>query len=196
MFMFATTNKPNPLACWAYLRHRDAAEWASHDASERDKQRCVVINFLVAGRLPNGQSLVSGRWSIEFSYHTLGRLFSPQRSPLAFTPAQTIWVAHLLLLRSSISFLHAHPQVLLPVGDDGGLVLEAEEAEVDGQPHLFVVARSWLPEHMRSYLEPLPPAEDLDDMIGSFWLCPRPLRQFRPDGRVDIPDAMVEAVLR
>ena len=60
---------------------------------------------------------------------------------------------------------------------------------------MFVVARSWLPEHMRSYLEPLPVASDLDDAVGSFWLCPRPLRQFRPDGRVDIPDALA-AVLR
>jgi hypothetical protein len=195
-FMFSTTHKP-PLACWGYLRHRDAEDWAAHDAHERDRQRCIVINFLLAGKLPNGQTLVSGRWSLEVTYHTLGRLFSPQRSPLALTPAQTIWVAHALLLKSSVSFLHTHPSVLLPVGTDGGLVLEAQQVEVDGQPHMFVVARSWLPEHMKSsYIPTLPLASELSDAIGAFWLCPQPLRTFRPDGLVDIPDALAEALFR
>jgi hypothetical protein len=195
-FMFATTDRPNPLAGWAYLRHRDAATWAAHDAHERDRQECVVINFLVAGRLPNGQRFMNGRWSLEFSYHCLARLFSPQRSPLALTPLETIWRAHEVLLRGSAEFLHSRQQVRLPVGDDGALVIEIEAPEVDGHPHAFVIARSWLPAHMRSWLEPLPVAADLADALGAVWLCPEPLWQFRADGLVDIPDCLAQVLVQ
>jgi hypothetical protein len=37
---------------------------------------------------------------------------------------------------------------------------------------------------MRSHAKPLPPATDLSDTIGAFWMVPLPLRKYRDDGLV------------
>ena len=45
---------------------------------------------------------------------------------------------------------------------------------------------------MRSHAKPLPPATDLSDTIGAFWMVP--LRTYRDDGLVDVPAALVAAL--
>jgi hypothetical protein len=47
---------------------------------------------------------------------------------------------------------------------------------------------------MRSHAKPLPPATDLSDTIGAFWMVPLPLRKYRDDGLVDVPAALVAAL--
>jgi hypothetical protein len=185
---WATTNKP-PIATWSFLKCRDAASWTEADDHPRDRQKCVCMYYLIAGRLPNGSHLATGRWSVEVSYHALARLCSPQRSPLGLTAAEAIGAAHGRLLRSSVTALFDHEKVLLDIGD-GSFVVEHEIAEFDGQPVCFVLARTWLASHLPTYLLRLPPAAELSDVAGAVWLCPPPLRKYRADGKVDIPAAL------
>ena len=53
------------------------------------------------GRLPNDSHLMTGRRSLEFSWHCLARLCSPQRSPIGLTSVEALHAAHDRLLRCS-----------------------------------------------------------------------------------------------
>ena len=44
---------------------------------------------------------MTGRWSLEFSWHCLARLCSPQRSPIGLTSVEALHAAHDRLLRCS-----------------------------------------------------------------------------------------------
>jgi hypothetical protein len=193
-FAWASAGRP-AVACWAYLKNRHAETWTGPEDHPRDRQRCVVINFLIIGALPNGSNLISGRWTLEITDHCVARLCSPQRSPLGLTAEQTLWAAHDRLLRGSIAFAWENPTFLLDLAGDGGMVVEVEQPKADPTA-LFAVCRSWLAAEMveTSYLPRLLPAADLSDAIGSFWLCPPPLRRYRDDGRVDIPLALATAL--
>jgi hypothetical protein len=194
-FMWATVDRPNSIACWAFLKHRSAKDWTEADAHPRDRQECVVVYHLLAGKLPNGSHAATGRWSIEFSHHCLARLCEAGRTPLGLTPAEAIWAGHDRVLRSSVKTLRLNSSgaLLLDIGF-GSFVLEVETRELDGQPIMLVVGRTWLPPHLRSDLPRLPPAAELDDMAGVFWLAPRAARKFSPDGRIEVPAAMLAAL--
>jgi hypothetical protein len=67
-FAWATTGRP-AVACWAYLKNRHAETWTGPEHHPRDRQRCIVINFLIISALPNGSNLMSGRWTLEVTDH-------------------------------------------------------------------------------------------------------------------------------
>jgi hypothetical protein len=98
------------------------------------------------------------------------------------------------LLRGSIGFWE-NPTFLIDLYGDGGMVVEVEQPKADPTA-LFAVCRSWLAAEMveTSYLPRVPVATDLSDAVGAFWLCPRPLRRYRDDGRVDIPAPLAAAL--
>jgi hypothetical protein len=194
-FRWASTAKP-PLAVWSYLRHRNAENWAADDAPLRDKQEVIAVFYLIAGRLPTGSALVGGNWGLDFSWHCIARLVSPERSPLAAGPIETMSAAHQALLRSSARALaSAKDGFLLPMGADGSFLCAALPAELAGGDRVvFVTAHTWLAPHMASSYPRLPPAECRDDTLGLGALCPVPLRRRRPDG-VDVP-AVLAAALR
>jgi hypothetical protein len=109
-------------------------------------------------------------------------------------PIDALWLAHDRILRASVAALLAHDTgVLLDIGA-GAFVVETETDQMGPHPLLFVVARTWLPPHLGSPLPRLPPARDVNDVIGSFWACPPPLREYRAAGRVTVPDALIEAL--
>jgi hypothetical protein len=103
--------------------------------------------------------------------------------------------AHRVLLTASSTAVFAQREdFLLPV-EDGCLRCQADPAELDGHPVLFVRANSWLTTDQsdRCTAHRVAPAADRDDALGAFWLCPPPLRRRGPDGRHEVFAAAVEA---
>jgi len=192
-FQWASCDKP-PIACWMYFKLRDAKEWTEPTDDFRDRQRCLLACYLVVGKLPNGSQLSTGRWSFEYSFHALGRLVSPQRSPLGMTPLQSLVLAHKTLLRaSSDAVLRYRDNFLIGIGDEGALLCQATPAEVDGIETLFCVAHTWLAAEMGMSRYPhIGPATDRDDALGSFWLMPPPLRKDLGE-TVQVPAKAIEA---
>jgi hypothetical protein len=194
-FEWATppSTKP-PLICFSYWKPRNAADWTDDDDHPRDRQRVLVCNFLVAGRLPTGSRLTTGRYSLEITYHALARLVCPERSPLASTPLQLLTIAHKTLLRlSTDAVFRQKDNFVIDCGDEGGFVCEATPAVADGFETLFVTARTWLSPEMLSNHPVIPIARDRDDALGSYWLMPPPLR-LRDDGEtVHVPAAAIAA---
>jgi hypothetical protein len=192
-FQWASCDKP-PIAAFMYMRVRDARDWSEPSDPLRDQQQCVVVNYLCVGKLPNGSQLSTGRWTFEFTFHCLARLVSPQRSPLAMTPLQSLVLAHKTLLRaSSDAVLRYRDNFLISIGDQGALLCQATPAEVDGIETLFVVAHTWLASDMAMNAYPrIGPAIDRDDALGSFWLMPPPLRCDKGES-VEVPAKAIEA---
>jgi hypothetical protein len=192
-FEWATNSKP-PLACWSYFKLRNAEDWAHEDDPPRDKQKCITTNFLVAGRMPNGSRLMTGRWSLEWSFHALARLVSPERSPLGATPLQTLHLAHKTLLKSSADAIFTYKdKFLLPLAD-GALLCNALPATVDGYDTVFVVCHTWLADWMGfSNYSRIPPARDHHDALGAFHLMPPPLRLVDAGDTVHVPAAAIAA---
>jgi hypothetical protein len=177
-FQWVSCDKP-PIACWMYLKLRDAEDWTEPTDDLRDRQQCIVVNELTVGKLPNGAQLSTVRWSFEYTWHCFARLASPQRSPLAMTPLQSLVVAHKTLQQaSSDAVLRYRDNFLIGISDEGVLLCQATPAEVDGIETLFCVAHTWLGSDMAMSAYPhIGPASDRDDALGSFWLMPPPLRR-------------------
>ena len=68
---------------------------------------------------------MTGRWSLEFGWHCLARLCSPQRSPIGLTSVEALHAAHDRLLRCSVAALFECPQFLVDIGD-GALLCTCE----------------------------------------------------------------------
>jgi hypothetical protein len=186
-FSWAVKAKP-ALACWSYLQLRDAKAWTLPDAHPRDRQQCITVNYLICGKLPDTQyctkldRLVTAHWGLQFTWHCLARLVSPERSPLAIGPLATLKLAHKQLLRASTHALNTYRNnFVLQVNEDGGFLCTAmltrsstDHGDIDD---LYITAHTWLPEHMSVSSYPiLPAATDPDDMLGSYYLLPEVLR--------------------
>jgi hypothetical protein len=193
-FHWASCDKPS-VSCWGYAKLRSAAEWTDADDHPRDRQQCIVINYLLIGKLANGSTLASGRWGVEFTWHCLARLVSPERSPLAASPLRTLFIAHKTLLRASAGAMFQHrDNFLLSIGDDGALLCTALPADVDGIATVFITAHTWLADYMAMHSYPrIPPATDRDDALASFWLCPPPVRRKLGES-IQVPAAVIEAL--
>ena len=92
------------------------------------------------GRLPNDSHLMTGRWSLEFSWHCLARLCSPHRSPIGLTSVEALHAAHDRLLCYSVASLFECPQFLVDIGD-GALLCTCEVG--DKTNVLFVRCETW-----------------------------------------------------
>jgi hypothetical protein len=193
-FQWSTTAKPS-IACWQYLKIRSVQEWTQPDDHPRDRQDCICTNFLLAGRLPDGAGLMTGRWAMEYTWHAIARLLDPVRSPLEATALEVMSLAHkVLLAASSKAVLEQREDFLLEVAD-GCLRCQADPAELDGDHRLFVRANSWLTADQsdRCFAKRVPPTVDRDDALGAFWLAPSPLRRVR-DGKIEVLRAAIEAL--
>jgi hypothetical protein len=195
-FQWAEIKRKPPVACWLYFKVRSARLWTEADDHPRDRQDCASTYFLLAGRLANGSHLSTGSWTIEWSWHSIARLLDPSRSPLASTAEEIMVAAHrMLLVTSARAVLEQREDFLLPV-EDGCLRCQADPAEIDGDPRLFIRANSWLTSEQsdRSYARRVPRAVDRDDALGAFWLAPPPLRRRTPDGQHEVLTAAVAAL--
>jgi hypothetical protein len=190
-FQWASCDKP-PIACWMYMKVRDAKEWTEPTDDFRDRQQCLVACYLAVGKLPNGSQLSTGHWTFETTAHCLARLVSPQRSPLGMTPLQSLVLAHKTLLRaSSDTVLRYRDNFLIGIADEGAFLCQATPAEVDGIETMFCVAHTWLAAEMGVSRYPhIGPATDRDDALGSFWLMPPPLRRDKGES-VEVPAAAI-----
>jgi hypothetical protein len=80
-FEWSETAKPS-LACWNYLKLREARDWTDGRDHPRDRQMCVCLNYLIVGKLPSNSQLCTGRWTLEVTWHCLARLAqTAHRSP-------------------------------------------------------------------------------------------------------------------
>jgi hypothetical protein len=203
-FQWAVTAKP-ALACWSYLQLRDAKQWTLPGDHPRDRQQCITVNYLICGKLPDTRCctkldrLVTAHWGLQFTWHCLARLVSPERSPLAIGPLATLNLAHKQLLRASVQALNTYRNnFVLQVSEDGGFLCTAMltrssvgHGDIDD---LYVTAHTWLPEHMATSSYPiLPAAIDPDDMLGTYYLLPEVLRVDKGD-TVLVPAAALEAL--
>jgi hypothetical protein len=192
-FQWSSCDKP-PMAAWSYLKIRDAKDWTGPTDHPRDSQQVVAVYYLLVGKLPNGATLSTGRWGIEYTWHCLARLVSPERSPLAASPLKSLLIAHKTLLQASADAVFQYREnFLLPVAPDGALLCQAIPAEVDGIDTTFVIARTWLVSEMatNNYAR-IPPATDRDDMLGSYHLMPPPLRRDLGE-TIQVPVAALQA---
>ena len=181
-FEWAVTAKPS-LACWNYLKLRAARDWTDSADHPRDRQMCLCLNYLLVGKLPSNSQLCTGRWTLEVTWHCLARLVSPDRSPLAYTPLQSLMIAHKTLLRASADAIFTYKDnFLLDIGDDGAFLCKAIPVNIDGIDTVFVTHHTWLPVHMGVSQYPrLPRAKERDDMLGAYHLMSPPLRNDRGD---------------
>jgi hypothetical protein len=192
-FEWSQTSKPS-LACWSYLKLREARDWTDATDHPRDRQMCVCLNYLIVGKLPNNSQLCTGRWTLEVTWHCLARLVSPDRSPLAYSPMQSLMIAHKTLLRASADAIFTYKDnFLLDIGDDGAFLCKAIPVNIDQIDTIFVTLNTWLPEHMGvSQYQRLPPAKERDDMLGAFHLMPPPLRHDKGESII-VPKAALDS---
>jgi hypothetical protein len=197
---WTVTAKP-ALACWSYLQVRDAKAWTMPDAHPRDRQQCITVNYLICGKLPDTHyctkldRVVTAHWGLQFTWHCLARLVSPERSPLALSPLETIKLAHKQLLRASTEALNKYRNnFVLQASEDGGFLCTAMLTRTGDLDDLYITAHTWLPEHMAVSSYPiLPAAKDRDDCLGCYYLLPEVLRTDRGD-TVIVPAAALEAL--
>jgi hypothetical protein len=181
-FEWSQTSKP-ALACWNYLKLREARDWTDSSDHPRDRQQCVCLNYLIVGKLPNNSQLCTGRWTLEVTWHCLARLVSPDRSPLGLSPLQSLMLAHKTLLRASADAIFTY----------GAFLCKAIPVNIDQIDTIFVTLNTWLPEHMGvSQYQRLPPAKERDDMLGAFHLMPPPLRHDKGD-TIIVPKAALDS---
>jgi hypothetical protein len=170
---FCFVDNSVPVVIWAYLKPGNAAAWAADDASDRDRQRCLRVFFLLVDR--NG--LHTGLWSIEFTNHCILRLLDDDRSPLGMTAVEAMLAAHRNLLGASATALLSSLDDFLVQAGDGVFRCSAVIGEMEHGSQMFCRADSWLhSSQLRRDQQPSPPATEPEDRLGSELLLPRPLR--------------------
>jgi len=140
-----------PLAVWSILKPRDSIRIESDRPG--DMQDCVVVNYLMCGRHPEGDCQSDGNWTLEAQDHALGRLL--QRDPKC-DPALVLNAAHRATLRLKSSDVLPNAKVLrsdsflVPAGN-GAFVSQfrlGEDASLKGNFVAHIVARTWLEQDM------------------------------------------------
>lgn len=103
------------VALWSFLKPGSAADWTTADDHPRDRQGCIRVYFLLC----DGTGSHTGLWSLEFTDHTIGRLVSDARSPLALGAVETMHAAHRNLLSRSAAAVLRWPEDWLLAVEDG-----------------------------------------------------------------------------
>jgi hypothetical protein len=183
----------NPLAVWSILWPRFSVVLnapADHSLS----QDCVVVNYIMAGVIPEGEDLKGvgagvhdGLWTLEVPDHALGRVMA--RSGLA--PDAIIRAAHhqLLALRQAV-LVNSNGEIeqrqFLVRAGPGGFVCALcayPDKTLGDAPCVYVRAMTWLAEDMLHDDQVLLVEDGLPGTrLGDGWLLPAPLRRIECDG--------------
>ena len=88
--------KGNPFALFATLHPRHPLL-----TTDKQKRKQLAIDYLLLGRLPDDALVARGFWTVEVFSHTLDRLNSDSRSPLALSTDEAVWQLHTAVLGAS-----------------------------------------------------------------------------------------------
>jgi hypothetical protein len=174
----------HPLAVWSILNPREAVTVLESDFPD-DKLRgsllqdCVVLNYVIAGFMPDTTGIAEGAWSIEVPDHALGR--AVERSRLLH-PGTLIREAHANLLAAPATALKHlsdtgqvdNIYVKAGPGCFVGGFLAAPDLSADNEINLHFRVATWLhDDQLRDDQIPLARAES-GLRLGNSWLTPRP----------------------
>jgi hypothetical protein len=168
-----------PYALWLALKPR------TNVLDDPNGQDCLMVNYVMAGRLLDGFGFAQGGWTLEVPDHALGRLL--QRAPHS-DPAAIVIDAHKLALQLDTRQLIVDGRVLdqrrfwLPAGP--GMfccsLLLGSDTSLGGQMAAYIRVHTWISNEMEVLGErPWQPGlGQRPHRLGDTWLLPAPWRQF------------------
>jgi hypothetical protein len=180
-----------PLSAWSILKPANSVTLNAPVESGR-MQHCVLVNYLLLGRLPGRDDVAEGLWGLEVPDHALGRCIERSRLP----PGQIVREAHRnLLALDAQTFVHGlrgGVQIYVPAGP-GGFVCDltvAADQSLHDEADIRLFANTWLSDDHHVPNHVIRPRMATDKRLGDSVLLPPPLRRFEAtrlgDGKVEV----------